>query len=335
MINRNLILKELFKVRNPHLKSNASKKALNELGKRVYSKIGNKKALLSKKAFIELTTARNRNLITPREQNILRKSIIGFFGMSVGSHAALTWMMISKADILKIADPDIVSPTNLNRLRLGWNSLGKFKCDLVKDQLAEINPYSKIFTLTKTDLYSMEKFINNKPLPELIVDEIDDFESKLLLRQQSKILKIPLISAADIGNNVMVDIERYDLEPNLYYFNGRIKNADKIRFDQLTNLQKKKLIIELVGFEHNSLKMLESLMAIEGSIVSWPQLGSTATIAGGIIATLIQNILLGGNIKSGRYYVSLDSIFTHEDYEAESEMRERRINELNQILKKA
>src|SRR5579859_3741105 len=51
-----------------------------------------------------LATVRNRNLITQEEQEVLRKTVVGFFGMSVGSHAALTWMMGSRADVMKIMD---------------------------------------------------------------------------------------------------------------------------------------------------------------------------------------------------------------------------------------
>src|SRR3989344_875072 len=73
-----------------------------------------------KELCFELTTVRNRNLITSQEQSKLRKTVVGFFGMSVGSHCALTWMMESRADTIKIVDFDTLSASNLNRLRFGW-----------------------------------------------------------------------------------------------------------------------------------------------------------------------------------------------------------------------
>src|SRR5258708_23752748 len=91
------IIKELWEVRNPHQKDNKLayklfKEKLFSLFK--YERVGNKlwtKPSL-KKASFELSTARNRNLISIDEQNELRQTTVAFFGLSVGSHAALTWM---------------------------------------------------------------------------------------------------------------------------------------------------------------------------------------------------------------------------------------------------
>jgi len=260
-------------------------------------------------AMMLTSTTRNKLLITDVEQQKLARTTVGFFGLSVGSHAALTWMMLSRAQVIKIADPDIISPSNLNRLRLGWSTIGKRKVDVIKNIVLDMHPYVSVHTLTKTQGKLMEAFCRTKPRVDCIVDEIDDLEGKVQLRSLARNLRIPLISAVDVGENVIVDIERYDTERNTKFFLGRIPDIEHINLATLTPLQKARLIISLVGLDHNSSAMLTSLFAIGREIGTWPQLGSTATIAGGIIATTIKRITLGESIKSGRYVFDMDTLF--------------------------
>lgn len=55
--------------------------------------------------------------------------------------------------------------------------------------------------------------------------------------------------------------------------------------------------------------MLESFLDIGKNLKTWPQLGATESIAGGIITTVIKKIRLNEKIKSGRYNFSLDEMF--------------------------
>ena len=145
---------------------------------------------------------------------------------------------------------------------------------------------------------------------------------------------MPLVSAADVGDNVMIDIERYDIDGNYPFFHGRVDNIESINFEELSPDDKKKLIIKLVGFEHNSERMIDSLFSIGGSTVSWPQLGSTASIAGGVEATTIKKIVLNEEVLSGRYFVSLDEILdsTFND-NARVRTRQFLIHEIEESLK--
>lgn len=269
-----------------------------------------------------LTTSRNRNLITADQQKILQDTIVAFFGLSVGSHAALTWAMESRSDYIKISDPDTISPTNLNRLRFGWDTIGKRKTDVVEHELLRINPYMKVISSIKTDKPSVDEFFYSIKPVDLIVDAIDDLEGKLYLRQIARKNKLPLIMATDVGDNVIIDIERYDLEPDLDFFLGRLGDVEKINLKDISRIERLKLVFSLVGFDENSVEMLQSILDIGSKIPTWPQLGATATIAGGTITTLIKNIALKKNIKSGRYNISLDTIFrTDQDPESSGKIK--------------
>lgn len=299
----NSLARELWKIRHPGQPITADPPSPESDSQKYPRTQG-----LSPDLCFELTTSRNQNLISPDEQNILRRSPVVFFGMSVGSHAALTWMMESRADDIRIVDPDTIDATNLNRLRFGWSDVGKTKVSVVSRLLKNINPHAHVAALTKTDAKNLEKLFTTPSPPVAIVDEIDDIGGKVLLRQLAKKYRLPLISAADIGDNIALDVERYDQDPPPEMFLGRVPEISGINIETLTSQKKIQLIIKLVGLEKNSSRMMESLLSVGKTISTWPQLGATATISGGLITTTLKKILTGEPVKSGRYYVSLDDL---------------------------
>ena len=308
---KNLLATELWMERNPQLRREPNTTELSKTVENSFSAASQSKLNttgISKRAYYELTSSRNRNLIKPNLQHRLRNTHAAFFGLSVGSHAAMTWMMLSRAETITISDPDIISATNLNRLRCGWNTIGKEKVEVVKDELLNINPFAKVLTSTRIDKKSVEGIFSESKPVHIVVESIDDMKSKIWIRKLCRSHSIPLISAADVGDNVMLDIERYDIDNNYPFFHGRVDDIENLDFDKLSPMERKRLIIRLVGFEHNSEDMIESLFSIGGSISTWPQLGSTATIAGGVNCTTIKKIITGEDVKSGRYYVPLDNI---------------------------
>lgn len=261
-----------------------------------------------KKILPHLSTIRNRHLITSDQQKSLQNTTVAIFGMSVGSNTAITWIMESRANTLKIADPDTISPSNLNRIRFGWDSVGEQKVDAVSQEILKINPFCEIVSETKTGDKIITGLLTNSPKVDVVVDAMDDFKSKLFVRLEAKRLKIPVIMVTDVGDNVMLDIERYDLDSKLEPFGGRWSGWRDVDFDTMTMSERRKLVMQIVGLEHHSEQMIESLLSIGRSIATWPQLGATSAIAGGVTATTIKKIMLGEKVKSGRYYISLDEL---------------------------
>jgi molybdopterin/thiamine biosynthesis adenylyltransferase len=334
------MIKELWSIRNPHIEFDEK---IYRRFKRVMSLKSNKPKmpkplvfnLPSEKAFFELSTARNRNLINIEEQNKLRNTVVAFFGLSVGSHAAITWIMESRAGSVKIVDPDIISATNLNRIRSGWESVGKKKVEVVHNIISEINPFCEVQAFQKGTPDEIRRIFDSDPKINILVDEVDDFEAKILFRKLAREKRIPVVSAADVGDNVILDVERYDIDPQPKLFLGRVPNIDNINFSHLPERDRKKLIINLIGFEKNSERMIDSLFSIGGSIVTWPQLGATATVAGGLVATTLKKIVLGEKVASGRYYLSLDDLLV-QDFNSLKRKNERakKISQIKSLLKK-
>lgn len=325
-IIKSSILKELWKT------SIFDKDALEQLEKITNQTSESKDSSfeISEEVSFTLSTLRNKNLITTKKQEKLSKTTVAFFGLSVGSHAAITWVMQSRAHNIKIADPDTIDPTNLNRLRFGWDSVGKSKAEVVRNQIEQISPFTKIVSTTEVTKEKVLQLLNAKPKTDIIVDEIDDLEGKIFLRNYAKKQRIPIICATDIGDNVSVDIERYDTDKNLKIFNNRMKDISEEKATNMSEAQRIKTLINYVGFEHNSEEMLESLDQIGQTLVTWPQLGATATISGGIVATTIKKIICEENVKSGRYYISLDDILTTE----KKQTKERKKELIKKLTKK-
>ena len=157
----------------------------------------------------ELRTGRNKNLITKEEQTRFYNSTIAFLGMSVGSHVAVVTAMTGGAKHMKLADPDVFSGDNLNRVRTGFQNVGVNKAVVVARQVYEINPYAEI------ELYpegvteeNAGKILNGA---DLVVEEMDNPYWKLRARELARDRGIPVLMATDNGDGVIVDIERYDI----------------------------------------------------------------------------------------------------------------------------
>lgn len=324
---RQQIVAELKKIRFPG--RSPSDAELAELKKEAPTAIDD----LSPQLFAELTTARNKQLITREEQLKLQETVVGFFGLSVGSHAALTWMMQSRANAIFISDPDTIDWTNLNRLRFGVHTIGQPKVAVVQAELEAINPFTKVHSTSKTDPETVRQFFSSTPALNFVVDAIDDLPSKLLLRQLAREQQIPLLSAVDVGDNIFLDIERYDQDKNIIPFLGRVPEIETLDLNTLDPRRRTQLLIQLVGLEHNSEAMLYSLTQIGTSIPTWPQLGATATMAGGLICTTIKKIVLGESIPSGRVILSMDELLdTTFSSPSRVQGRERTMSEIKAAL---
>lgn len=255
----------------------------------------------------ELRTARNKRLITQQEQQEFYGSKVGIAGLSVGSHTALTLGMMGGCKVMRLADPDFISPSNLNRIRAPFTHVGKNKCDLVQQFLYEINPYAEIETYKEgVTAANLAQFVSGL---DVIVDAIDNLELKIRLRLSAREHQIPVIMATDNGDNVIIDIERYDLQDGLELFNGAIGPVTLKDFQNFQFSDMPKLATRIAGAELVIPRMLESVADVGKTLYSWPQLGSAATLAGVATSYAIKRIALGQAIRTGKFEINLDAVF--------------------------
>lgn len=290
--------------------------------------------VLDEDDFFTLRTNRNQNLITREEQHKYASAVIAIAGLSVGSNIAVSVALTGGGNHLRIADRDTLALTNLNRVSSGVPSLGLNKVVACARRLYEINPYASVETycegLTEDNI---DEFF--QPPVAVVFDEIDDVRMKILLRLKAREAGLPVVSIADTGDNILVDIERFDQGVTALY-HGRLSDGEAKGFLQVKNPSRLELlgmIIKILGVESAVPRMQDSLLEVGRTLVSWPQLGTAATLAGSAGAYIARRIVLGQPVRQGRIHVSLDSALVP-DYDSpeQVEMRRKHTQEIVEFL---
>ena len=261
-------------------------------------------------ALFALRTNRNKLLITEEEQQQLRSAVIGVAGMSVGSGIAIGAVYSGISDTIKVADRDTLDTSNLNRLRESLLAVGKDKVALAAQHIYEINPFANVLTFEQgVTMDTLDDFFDNPKL-SVVVDEIDDFKMKVQLRLMAKNRKVPLLMFTSLGDNILVDVERYDIDPNLQIFNGLLGDvpSDVLANPDIGPDDIRRYSVQLVGQQYIPTRALESLTKMGTELVGRPQLYSTIAIDGGLAAYTIRQIVLANEPISGRYFVSFSDL---------------------------
>jgi len=171
-------------------------------------------------------------------------------------------------------------------------------------QLYHIDPYINIHLYREgLNEKNIEKFFlgdKKEPKCDIIVEEVDDPWVKILIRKKAREYKVPLVMATDAGSSVQLDVLRYDKKPNLPLTYGttdsELLRATHAVYDNPGN---NKFFFEfvdaLIGKDYRE-GQLEKIIDMREEIPTStiiPQLGSTAAMAGAIVAETVARIQLG------------------------------------------
>ena len=265
---------------------------------------------LSEDDLTYLLTNRNRDLISSKEQKILSNCQISVAGMSVGSSIALGVVYSGIASRIRISDFDTLDTTNLNRVREGIVDVYESKTEITARRIYERNPYAQVECFSRIDEQNVNSFLSS-PQSSLFVDEIDDFKMKIKIRLLARELGIPTLMFTSLGDNILIDIERYDINPRIPIFNGLIGGLEETILDggEIGPEEIKRYSVQLVGEEYVPTKALLSLLEIGRSLSGRPQLYSTVSADGGLAAYIIRRIILSDDVRSGRYFIKFSDIF--------------------------
>jgi tRNA A37 threonylcarbamoyladenosine dehydratase len=132
----------------------------------------------------------------------LKNSRIAIFGIGgVGSYTAEA-LVRSSIGILDLIDDDKVCITNINRqLFATTKTIGKYKVDVAKERLQEINPNVCINTYKTFYLPETSNQFNFADY-DYIVDAIDTVKGKLELAVRANETNTPIISSMGAGNKI-------------------------------------------------------------------------------------------------------------------------------------
>ena len=259
----------------------------------------------------QLRTNRNQLLVTQEEQEKLRKAVVGITGMSVGAGMAIALAHSGVSDTIKISDYDELDTSNLNRLRESLSSVGQPKATVAAEHIYDINPFADVQVFDKgVHNDNIDKFFD-EPALDVIIDEIDDFRMKVRLRAEAKKRHIPVLMFSSLGDNILIDVERFDTEPELEIFHGVLGALpDEIANNQsITAEDEKRYAVLLVGQEFVPTRALATLKEMGKTLVGRPQLYSTIAVDSGLATYLVRKIILGEKLTSGRYFVKFAELF--------------------------
>lgn len=263
--------------------------------------------LLPPNDFAALRTDRNRYKINAEEQALLARARIGIIGQSVGNAVALTLAMEGIGGELRLADPDALGLSNLNRLRAGVVDLGCNKAVLAARQIAALDPYLSVRVFpVRIDDATLDGFLLEGGKLDLLFDECDDLLTKVRCRERARELGIPVLMSTD--DRGMMDVERFDREPTRPLFHGVAGDLNVAVLKGLQGADKVPYVLRILGEENLSPRTLASLVEMDETLSSFPQIASEVALGGAQGAHAARKILLGELRGSGRWYVDLDEI---------------------------
>ena len=310
-------LEELMECRDPRVKDDAAERErriaahlddrpIEEYGCWVYFAWSRHLVqVLPEAEFREVRASRNRYKITVEEQTRLRSFTIGVVGLSVGQSIALAMALEGCAGAYRLADFDRLALSNLNRLAYGIADLGLNKAILSARRLFEIDPFLdvRVFPEGVTES-SADAFLTEGGRLDLLVEECDDLFTKVFLRERARALRIPVLM--ETNDRGMLDIERFDLEPDRDLFHGLVGPVRAHALEGLPPREKVPFVLKILG--DMSPRLAASLVEIDQTIASWPQLGSGAMLGGAVAADAARRLLLGELEASGRFHVDMHEL---------------------------
>src|SRR5262249_33626789 len=160
-------------------------------------------------------------------------------GLSVGRAVVSALAHEGIGGELRLADFDVLDLSNLNRVPGGVADVGVSKVVLAAREVAEVDPYLRLATF--------EHGVEDATIAscvaggDVIVDECDGRAMKLLLREHARAAGVPVVMAT--SHRGMLDVERYDLEPEREPFHGLLGGITSAELRCLTTKQKVPYVI--------------------------------------------------------------------------------------------
>lgn len=264
--------------------------------------------ILDEEEFVVVRTNRNQYKITPEEKKTLASKKIGIIGLSVGQSIALTIAMERGCGEMRLADFDLLEMSNLNRIRAGVHSLGIPKTTVAAREIMEIDPYMKVSCYPEglTEENADDFFCKDGKL-DVCIEVCDGLYAKIFARWKAKQYRVAVVmNSSDRGTT---DVERYDLDPEQPILHGLIDHLDlSLVKNAKTNEEKVPYLLPMLGVTTSTDRLRASMLEIQETITTWPQLASGVILGGGICADVCRRILLNQMSKSGRWFVDLEDL---------------------------
>lgn len=177
-----------------------------------------------------LTDPENR-LSAEQIRERLGSAVVGFVGASLGSNVLASVVREMRPRAAKLADPDFLEATNLNRLqhgslrylarsraerqnpRDGFETLFVNKTELVAYENQLVDPYADWYLYQEgVTSANLDRFLlggDGEPRLDYVVEEADDISIKIEIRKRARQHRIPVLMASDFGHRAQVQLQDY------------------------------------------------------------------------------------------------------------------------------
>jgi molybdopterin/thiamine biosynthesis adenylyltransferase len=259
--------------------------------------------VLPKTLLRQLRLNRNQYLMTENQMQELESKRIGVIGLSTGSCIASTLVMEGVAYNLRLADFDILETSNLNRIRNATLLDVRLPKDvIIARNLFEIDPFLEIELFSEgLTTSNMEKFLGGLSSDytklDIVIEECDALDQKIVVRMEAQKRSIPVVMAT--SERCLLDIERFDLPPPLgpeSIFHGLLPSGfgeKELHLLRQGDIDAKiSFMTSFMNPSSFSTEMLASLLEMDRSLCSWPQLASNVAICDGFTSNVVRRYLV-------------------------------------------
>uniref|UniRef100_A0A5Q5BHV0 UBA/THIF-type NAD/FAD binding fold protein n=3 Tax=unclassified Mycobacterium TaxID=2642494 RepID=A0A5Q5BHV0_MYCSS len=253
-------------------------------------------SVLGPRAHSRLRLDRNRNLITASEQQRLGRLRVGVIGLSVGHAVAHTLAAQGVCGELRLADFDGLEVSNLNRVPASLVDLGVNKAVVAARRIAELDPHLPVQVLTDgVTPATVEEFLDGL---DVVVEECDSLDVKVLVREHARARRIPVLMAT--SDRGLLDVERFDVDPSRPLLHGLLGDIDSAALSGLTSKDKVPYVLRILDASALSSRMAASLVEVGTSLTTWPQLAGEVALGATAVTEAVRRIGLGEPLPSGR-----------------------------------
>jgi molybdopterin/thiamine biosynthesis adenylyltransferase len=266
-------------------------------------------AVLGPRGFRTVRLDRNRNMITADEQTRLSALRIGVAGLSGGHVIAHTLTAQGLCGELRLADFDRIELSNLNRVPATVLDLGLNKAAVAARRIAELDPYLHVRVLdVGLTVDTVEEFLDGL---DIVVEECDSLDMKAILREAARAHRIPVLMAT--SDRGLLDVERFDLEPQRPILHGLLGELDITLLAGMSSREKIPHMLRLLEAEQLSPRGTASLVEIDRTLSTWPQVASDVVLGASAIAEAVRRIGLSEDLRSGRIRLDVGSVLNRLD----------------------
>lgn len=259
-------------------------------------------AVLGPRGFRRLRLDRNRHKITADEQERLGALRIGVVGASAGFAVAHMLALQGLCGELRLADFDTLELSNLNRVAASVLDLGVNKAVAAARRIAETDPYLPVAVHTGgLTPDGADPLLHGL---DILVEECDALEIKVLARERARALRIPVLMAT--SDRGLLDVERFDLEPHRPVLHGLLGGVDSAGLAGLDSAAKVPHVLRILEPAQLSASGAASLLEVGRSIGTWPQPAADVAAGAVSVAAAVVRIGLGRPLASGRVRIDAD-----------------------------